>query len=617
MAGINSGILQDATPLSAERIGELETEVLSNGSAFAYLDEASKLCFALPGHVDSIKELAWNHAYELTNEYDTFTKKVYNKTGLKTFELDTTYGKTAINADWQEGGGFIWPELTDYEDATQYLELDIDEEESIAYTIGYMEGLPSILKLPGYVGDCIMDEVSTEAFSECDTLQQVWFPSAIYSIGARAFQQCTNLTAVYFPRHCEQSYDLTIYASAFLNCTNLTSVYLPVVRYTDYYGVKKYSKLNIRANAFNGCANLTNIVFGGTMAEWMDAGVVSRRTGWANGVQATYVQCSDGCVDIATDEPLEGSGQEFYNTAPAMLSFRSPEPLDEFNEVVINGEVVDPSNYDLEEGSTIVKLSVDYLKTLEVGDYSIQVVSANNAPTGTFTVKAVDMNEHGFYYDQPYSTPYNEETMEASAFVLRRDGTVDIFAPNSLEAAAATYTYDSGMVIIGEGDEMLPFQITNEGKTLAIEGMEFSIGAGDWMYADAEYLYHKSVDDNGNPCYWAVPVDKTKTDYGTTLTNVNTIPVVLYQTYMNTAVTDVVIAEGIRDAKMICFQCPALETVVVPASVTNLRFAFSSCDNLKAVDYDGTIEQWEAISADSYIKAGVRVYCSDGKVITQ
>ena len=48
MAGINTGILTNAYPLSTERIKELEREVLENNKTFAYLDEDSSLCFAMP-----------------------------------------------------------------------------------------------------------------------------------------------------------------------------------------------------------------------------------------------------------------------------------------------------------------------------------------------------------------------------------------------------------------------------------------------------------------------------------------------------------------------------------------------------------------------------------------
>jgi hypothetical protein len=63
MAGINSGILTNAYPLSAERIKELEKQVFESKNTFAYLDENCELCFTLPTNPDGIKELAWHNAY--------------------------------------------------------------------------------------------------------------------------------------------------------------------------------------------------------------------------------------------------------------------------------------------------------------------------------------------------------------------------------------------------------------------------------------------------------------------------------------------------------------------------------------------------------------------------
>lgn len=101
MSGINTGILTNAYPLSTAQINELESQVLNGGGrSFAYLDENSKLCFALPHGVAAIKDLAWDNAYELTNTEGTLIKKAYKKTGLDTFFLDKTFTKTDLNASW-------------------------------------------------------------------------------------------------------------------------------------------------------------------------------------------------------------------------------------------------------------------------------------------------------------------------------------------------------------------------------------------------------------------------------------------------------------------------------------------------------------------------------------
>lgn len=99
--GINTGILTNAYPLSTEQIKELEKLALEEQKAFAYLDENSQLCFALPGGVDGIKDLAWNNVYELHSEEGTFTKKVYIKTGLDTYTHTATLTKLSIDDAWQ------------------------------------------------------------------------------------------------------------------------------------------------------------------------------------------------------------------------------------------------------------------------------------------------------------------------------------------------------------------------------------------------------------------------------------------------------------------------------------------------------------------------------------
>jgi hypothetical protein len=93
--------------------------------------------------------------------------------------------------------------------------------------------------------------------------------------------------------------------------------------------------------------------------------------------------------------------------APSTLSFRSTAPLNELQDIQINGQTVDPSNYELEEGSTIVKLKYDYLSTLNNGKYELSVVSDNKTAKGDFTVAAPKLNEYGFYYDIPYKLYMN------------------------------------------------------------------------------------------------------------------------------------------------------------------------------------------------------------------
>lgn len=65
------------------------------------------------------------------------------------------------------------------------------------------------------------------------------------------------------------------------------------------------------------------------------------------------------------------------------VTFRSSAPLSTFQEVRVDDEVVDPSNYDLTEGSTIVEFHADYILTLSKGEHNVEIVSNGGTAIST------------------------------------------------------------------------------------------------------------------------------------------------------------------------------------------------------------------------------------------
>lgn len=100
LPGINSGILTNASPLTAEQIKSLEKRVLETGITIVYLNENKELCFAMPVGAECIKDLAWNYAYELKTEDNLITKSIYKKTSLDTIVLIDVLQKQSINDSW-------------------------------------------------------------------------------------------------------------------------------------------------------------------------------------------------------------------------------------------------------------------------------------------------------------------------------------------------------------------------------------------------------------------------------------------------------------------------------------------------------------------------------------
>lgn len=59
-----------------------------------------------------------------------------------------------------------------------------------------------------------------------------------------------------------------------------------------------------------------------------------------------------------------------------------------FHAVKVDGKVIDPANYEAKEGSTIITLKAEYLKTLATGSHTFAIVWDNGIAGTNFTVAA-------------------------------------------------------------------------------------------------------------------------------------------------------------------------------------------------------------------------------------
>lgn len=224
------------------------------------------------------------------------------------------------------------------------------------------------------------------------------------------------------------------------------------------------------------------------------------------------------------EERLEGDGAEFYTLAPTALSFRSTAPLNELQEVQINGVTVDPANYTLEEGSTIVTFPIDYLKTLNVGNYEVAVASEGKTVKGGFTVVQPELNEHGFYYNQPYSANlpmFGGDT----AFFVREDGTYDIVIVGKIPNTGE-YTMDGNNIVASHPMlGTITCTISSDGTEVFCNELQttFKLSNSTTIVADEDYIYTYREDFGG---YEVQCIDKTKANYGAIKTGINEIPTV-------------------------------------------------------------------------------------------
>lgn len=539
--GINTGILHNAEPLTATRIAELEREVLEGGKSYAYLDQAGKLCFAMQRGVDGIKDLAWNNAYELTNAGSILTKRAYKKTGLKTFVLDSTYTKPSLNASWTVG------------------EIPIFEFD------GSIEGRP-------YVYSDRHDAMLVKVSDSVLTSQMLLGSTLTYITGEHG----ADVENTVLLDNTEYVYSIIGDNGTEEGCLVETIDGSHIVSVNNSWLLPDFLDWDIELEP-----GTYFMVYSSEAAE-------------AYGFSKVYTK-SISCLTIAdatnptttTAERLEGDGQEFYTLAPTPLTFRSTAPLSELQEVQVNGVTVDPSSYTTEEGSTIVTFSIDYLKTLNVDNYEVTVVSDSKAVGGGFSVVAPELNEYGFYYNQPY-TAYVEYFGENESVFIRENGTLDIIGTPSGSVSQATYSIDGDAItIVSPIAGTFTGIISENGAEIFINELvtNFTLGSEEAV-ADEDYIYTYESDLGG---YEVTVIDKTKASYGAIKTGINGIPTVKLADLMFYNNLNIVTAPQIPDTVSIIGEvafryCTSLTSITIPGSVTSISAsAFSNCSSLTSI----------------------------------
>lgn len=357
---------------------------------------------------------------------------------------------------------------------------------------------------------------------------------------------------------------------------------------------------------------------------------------WDGTISGDDEEQGDGTETIT----LEGAGQTFHRMAPSTLTFRSTADLADFKEVQINGETLDSSCYTKTEGSTIITLSIDYLKTLDATEHEITVVSENGAPSVEFEVIEPEVNEHNFYYNQPYSTYYSDWD-DVCVFFFRDASTMDVLILNSTYSETCNYTIEDDVLYLTTSLGSFSLDIVSNTELYVKElGLTCKVGNND-IYADEDYIYFFEDDTDGLEVN---VINKKKESYSAIKDNINGIPVTSIERCFLDCVN---MKEMPKIPSSVVFSCESfsgcnnLGYVKIPESIKviadgdfgscsnlkelyihkNVRAIYSAalggCTSLEKIIFEGTIEQWNTIAKSSIWKDGVpatEVICSDGVV---
>ena len=118
--------------------------------------------------------------------------------------------------------------------------------------------------------------IEGEAFESCRSLSSITFPaSLVYLDGYDTFKNCVALTSVDL-----SGTQLKEFAyGSFKGCSSLESIRIPATVET------------LGSDMFAGCDVLADIVFDGTVEQWLG---IAKPSGWKGSAIATFVNCIDG-----------------------------------------------------------------------------------------------------------------------------------------------------------------------------------------------------------------------------------------------------------------------------------------------------------------------------------
>ena len=92
---------------------------------------------------------------------------------------------------------------------------------------------------------------------------------------------------------------------------------------------------------------------------------------------------------------IEGANSTWDETSEKPLTFRSDADFSKFVKVLLDGEILDPSNYTASSGSTIITLKPEFASTLKSGKHTIEIVSTDGSALANFYIEEAIANTDG------------------------------------------------------------------------------------------------------------------------------------------------------------------------------------------------------------------------------
>ena len=106
----------------------------------------------------------------------------------------------------------------------------------------------------------------------------------------------------------------------------------------------------------------------------------------AHTIEATFKKKQSPEPTPTSYKIISGADSEWKQNTDGNITIRGNGEFSKFESVKVDGSIIDAKNYTAKEGSTIIILKADYLKTLSVGTHSFEIVWTDGSAVTNFKV---------------------------------------------------------------------------------------------------------------------------------------------------------------------------------------------------------------------------------------
>ena len=110
----------------------------------------------------------------------------------------------------------------------------------------------------------------------------------------------------------------------------------------------------------------------------------------SNTAVLTVMENTNPAPDPIDYKILDGANSDWKQNTDGTITIRGNGDFAKFVGVKVDGSTIDAKNYTAKEGSTIITLTADYLKTLSVGTHTFEILWTDGSAGTSFTVSKND-----------------------------------------------------------------------------------------------------------------------------------------------------------------------------------------------------------------------------------